>query len=176
VTRFALDPNRFLHILATAMCAALLVGSVEDSAFGQEAGKTKFGAWALRCETPVGAPSEQCVLTQMVRAEDAANVNLGVMILKPREVKGGVLRIIAPMNVFLPNGVGLKIDQTDIGRVGFVRCAPSGCIADAPIEDPLLAQLDAGKIATFVVYMTPYEGVRSLISLEGFKQGYDRLR
>jgi invasion protein IalB len=115
-------------------------------------------------------------LTQMVRAEDAANVNLGVMILKPREVKGGVLRIIAPMNVFLPNGAGLKIDQTDIGRVGFVRCAPSGCIADAPIEDQLLAQLDAGKIATFVVYMTPYEGVRSLISLEGFKQGYDRLR
>ncbi|WP_245435044.1 invasion associated locus B family protein [Methylocystis rosea] len=78
----------------------------------------------------------------MVRAEDAANVNLRVMILKPRELKGGVLRIVAPMNVFLPNGVSLKIDQTDIGRVGFVRCAPSGCIADAPIEDKLLDQLE----------------------------------
>ena len=80
------------------------------------------------------------------------------------------------MNVFLPNGVSLKINQTDVGRVGFLRCAPSGCIADVPIEDKLLEQLKTGKIATFVVYMTPYEGVRNLISLEGFKQGYERLR
>ncbi|RNJ48023.1 invasion associated locus B family protein [Methylocystis hirsuta] len=173
---FALDPNSFLHAIATGMCVALLFGSIEGFAWGQEAGKTKFGAWELRCETPVGGSSEQCVLTQMVRAEDTANVNLGVMILKPREVKGGVLRILAPMNVFLPNGVSLKIDQTDIGRVGFVRCAPSDCIADAPIEDKLLDQLETGKIATLVVYMTPYEGVRNLFSLEGFKQGYERLR
>ncbi|AZG78799.1 invasion associated locus B family protein (plasmid) [Methylocystis rosea] len=123
--------------MQTAFC-----GSLEVSARGQEAGKTKFGAWELHCETPAGERSEQCVLTQMVRAEDAANVNLRVMILKPRELKGGVLRIVAPMNVFLPNGVSLKIDQTDIGRVGFVRCAPSGCIADAPIEDKLLDQLE----------------------------------
>jgi invasion protein IalB len=76
----------------------------------------------------------------------------------------------------LRRNLSLKIDQTDIGRVGFVRCAPSGCIADAPIEDKLLDQLETGKIATLVVYMTPYEGVRNLFSLEGFKQGYERLR
>jgi invasion protein IalB len=87
-----------------------------------------------------------------------------------------VLRIIAPKNVFLPNGVSLKIDQTDIGRASFIRCAPAGCIADVPIEDNLLEQLKTGKIATFVVYMTPCEGVRNLFGLEGLKQGYDRLR
>lgn len=176
VKLFDLNPNGFLYSVVTAICLALLFGSVQGSARGQEVGKTKFGSWELRCETAVSGSSEHCALTQMVRAEDVANVSLGVMIVKTQEAKNGVLRIIAPMNVFLPNGVSLKIDQTDVGRVGFVRCAPSGCIADAPIEDQLLEQLKAGKIATLVVYMTPYEGLRNLFSLDGFRDGYERLR
>ena len=70
--------------------------------------RAKFEAWELRCETPSGETSEQCALTQMVKAEDAANVSLGVMVAKPKDSKNGLLHVIAPLSVFLLNGVSLK--------------------------------------------------------------------
>ena len=34
-------------------------------------------------------------------------------------------RVVAPVGVLLPSGLGLKIDQADVGRAGFVRCLPN---------------------------------------------------
>ena len=85
------------------------------------------------------------------------------------------MRIVAPPGVFLINGAGLKIDQTDIGRVPFFRCSPAGCIADAPLDDKLLDQLSNGKIATVVIYLEPGEGLRHLVRLEGLKEGLGKL-
>jgi invasion protein IalB len=167
--------DRFLKTLASVVFLATLTSPFTGAAFGQGAAKAKFEAWELRCETPAGETSEQCALTQTVKAEDAANVNLGVMIVRPKDAKNGLFRVIAPMSVFLLNGVSLKIDQTDIGRAAFFRCFPSGCLADVVIDDKLVEQLKNGKIATLVIYLTPYEGIRHLLMLKGFKEGYDKL-
>jgi invasion protein IalB len=161
--------------LAAGVFFAILTSSFAGAAWGQAPVRTKFDAWELRCETPTGETAEQCALTQTVKAEDAANVSLAVMIAKPKEAKNGVLRVIAPMSVFLLNGVSLKIDQTDIGRSAFFRCAPSGCLADMMIDDKLIEQLKSGKIATVVIYLTPYEGIRHLVMLKGFKEAYEKL-
>lgn len=136
----------------------------------------KFGAWELRCETPPGERTEQCVLTQQVRAEERGNANLGVILLRQKGARQGILRIVAPLNVFLLNGVSLKVDQSDIGQAPFFRCFPSGCLADSLLDDKLMSQLSGGKIATFVIYLTPFEGLRHQVKLEGIRQGYDRLR
>lgn len=135
----------------------------------------KFGAWSYRCDKQPGETIEQCALTQQVNAEDRGNSTIGVIIMRPKGSKVGILRIIAPLNVFLVNGVSLKIDQTDIGRNAFFRCFPSGCLADAAIDDKLLDQLSKGKIATLVTYMTPYDGLRHQVKLEGLREGYDKL-
>jgi invasion protein IalB len=79
------------------------------------------------------------------------------------------------MGVLLPSGLGLKIDQVDIGRVGFVRCQPNGCVAEVVMDDNLLEQLRAGQTATFIIFQTPEEGIGFPISLKGFGEGYDQL-
>ncbi len=173
---YAADPDGFLKTLAAGVFVAILSSSFNGAAWGQGAVRTKFDAWELRCETSAGETSEICALTQTVRAEDAANVNLGVMIIKPKGAQNGVFRVIAPLSVFLPNGVSLKIDQTDIGRTGFFRCFPSGCLAEVIIDDKLIEHLKNGKIAVLVIYLSPYEGVRHLLMLKGFKEGYEKLR
>ncbi len=167
--------DKFLKSLVWGVFAVILTGSFAGAASGQEAVKTKFDAWELRCETPTGETAEQCALTQTVKAEDAANVSLAVMIVKPKEAKAGVLRVIAPMNVFLLNGVSLKVDQTDIGRAAFFRCFPSGCLADVALDAKLVEQLKTGKIATLVIYLTPYEGIRHQVMLKGFREGFEKL-
>ena len=137
--------------------------------------KSKHGDWELRCETPPGASREQCALLQSVAAEDKPNVNLVVIVLKTADGKSRLLRVIAPLGVLLPNGLGLKIDQTDVGRAGFVRCLPTGCVAEVIMEDKLIDQMRTGQTATFIIYQTPEEGIGIPLNLAGFKDGYEKL-
>ncbi len=112
---------------------------------------------------------------QFVTAEDRENVGLTVIVLKTADKKAKIMRVLAPLGVLLPSGLGLKIDDTDLGRAGFVRCLPNGCVAEVILEDKLLEKLKTGKTATFVIFQTPEEGIGIPISLKGFGEGYDQL-
>jgi invasion protein IalB len=161
--------------IAAALLAALALGAGALPAAAQGVVRNTFGDWQLRCEVPAGAKAEQCALVQNVAAEDRPNVTLLVIVLKTADAKSRLLRVVAPLGVLLPSGLGLKIDQADVGRAGFVRCLTTGCVAEVVMEDTLLSQLKAGKQATFIVFQTPEEGVGIPVSLEGFGPGFDSL-
>ncbi len=144
-------------------------------AFAQGVVKNTFGDWQLRCETPAGAKKEQCAIVQNVAAEDRPNLTLLVIVLKTADGKSRLLRVAAPLGVLLPAGLGLKIDQNDVGRAGFVRCLATGCIAEVVLEDPLINQFKTGGTATFIVFQTPEEGIGIPVSLGGFAQAFDSL-
>jgi hypothetical protein len=167
-------PIRF-RTLALALLAlgALSVGA--DRAAAQGTPKGKFGDWDMRCETPAGANREQCAIIQSVAADDKPNVNLVVIVLKTADGKSRLLRVIAPLGVLLPAGLGLKIDETDVGRAGFVRCLPSGCVAEVVMEDRLIEQMAAGQTATFIIFNTPEEGIGIPLALGGFRDGFGKL-
>jgi invasion protein IalB len=146
-----------------------------DLGLAQGVVKAKYNDWQLRCETPPGAAHEQCALLQSVAAEDRPNINLVVIILKTADGKNRLLRVIAPLGILLPSGLGLKVDDIDIGRAGFVRCLPSGCVAEVVMEEKLINQLKNGQNATFIIFQTPEEGVGIPLALAGFKEGFEAL-
>lgn len=137
--------------------------------------RSSHGDWQMRCETPPGAKAEQCALVQNVAAEDRPNLTLLVIALKTADNQSRLLRVVAPLGVLLPAGLGLKIDDKDIGRAGFVRCLNTGCIAEVVMDDALVASLKAGQNATFIVFQTPEEGVGIPVSLNGFGEGLEKL-
>ncbi len=160
--------------LGTAVLAAALWGAT-GQALAQGVAKAKYGDWEMRCETPPGAPREQCALIQRIEDKDRPNVNLVVIVLKTADGKSRLLRVVAPLGVLLPSGLGLKIDQADVGRAGFVRCLPTGCVAEVMMEDKLIDQLKGGNTATFIIFQTPEEGIGIPLTLTGFKDGFDKL-
>ncbi|WP_425352634.1 invasion associated locus B family protein [Methylobacterium terrae] len=147
-----------------------------SGALAQGAVKQSFDDWQLRCETPAGAKAEQCALVQYVAAEDRPNLSLVVIVLKTADNRGTLLRVVAPLGVLLPSGLGLKVDQAEIGRTSFVRCLSTGCVAEVVMDDKLITQLKTGQQATFIVFQTPEEGVGIPLSLKGFKEGFDSLK
>jgi invasion protein IalB len=157
--------------------AALMLGAAGwgAPAAAQGAVKGQHGDWQIRCDTPPGAKAEQCALIQNVTAEDRPNVGLSVIVLKTADKKSRILRVLAPLGVLLPSGLGLKVDQVDVGRTAFVRCLPNGCIAEVLMDDKLVEQLRTGKQATFIVFQTPEEGIGIPISLAGFGPGFESL-
>jgi invasion protein IalB len=157
------------------LASALVACAAATPALGQGAVKATHGDWQMRCEVPPGAKAEQCALVQNVAAEDRPNLTLLVIVLKTADQKSRLLRVVAPLGVLLPSGLGLKIDDKDIGRAGFVRCLTTGCVAEVVMDDALTAQLKAGKSATFIVFQTPEEGVGIPVSLTGFEPGVESL-
>jgi len=166
--------TRAMRALRLSMAlAALAFGGAP--ALAQGIVKAQYGDWQLSCDTPPGASFEQCAIIQNVTAEDQPNVGLSVIVLKTADNQARLLRVLAPLGVLLPNGLGLNIDGTDMGRVAFVRCLPNGCVAEVIMDDALIKSLSEGKSAIFVVFKTPEEGVGIPVSLSGFKEGFAAL-
>jgi len=156
-------------------CLLFAVGLLPANAFAQGAVRSVHGDWQIRCETPPGAQNEQCALFQSVVAEDRANVGITVLVLKTADQKSRLMRVQAPLGVLLPAGLGLKVDNQDVGRAGFVRCLPRGCYAEVVMDDTLVNKLRTGQTATFFIFQTPEEGIGFPLGLKGFGEGYDKL-
>jgi len=170
---------RVAHWLALAAILTI-THLVAADAFAQASAQgrivARHGDWQIRCERPLGAPAEQCALIQNVEAADRPNVSLTVIFLETADGQARILRVLAPLGVLLPPGLGLSIDNNEVGFAGFVRCTDVGCIAEVELDDGLLERFQAGQNATFVIFQTPEEGIGIPISLDGFTAGFEALR
>lgn len=157
------------------MLGAIGMSLLAIPALAQGTVRSEHGDWQMSCDTPPGASFEQCAIIQNVLAEDQPNVGLSVIVLRTADREARLLRVLAPLGVLLPNGLGLNVDGTDLGRVAFVRCLPNGCIAEVELDDEIIKLLSEGTNAIFVVFKTPEEGVGIPVSLDGFAEGFAAL-
>ena len=166
---------RNLRIVFTLAVLSLAPLNTAGNAEAQGVVKSRHGEWALVCDTPPGASSEQCALMQNVVAADREEMGLSVVVLRTADRKAELLRVLAPLGVLLPNGLGLYIDDKDIGNAFFTRCFNDGCYAEVVLEDKLLKAFKSGKTATFIVFQTPEEGIGIPIDLKGFTEGFAKI-
>lgn len=166
--------------------------------------KGKHGDWTIRCtekalqqtqQTPPAATDEtgksdqattpaqkiappQCVMIQIARHPEQQNFGISVLVVK-QTVQGKAvsqMRITVPIGVYLPAGVGVEIDGTAIGRLGYELCSPQGvCVATTFLNEELLGKFKAGGAAKF--YIKDIRGRDSVfdLSLKGYTAAYDSL-
>lgn len=166
LARRALVPLSLALWLSTPMQASAQSGTV----------KAQHGDWQVVCKSPPpGARNEVCALVQSVTAEDRNNVGLTVYF---QTFSNGtrVLRVFAPLGILLPPGLGLKIDDRDVGNAPFLRCQNFACYAQVVVEDKLIEQLKSGKTAVFIIFQTEEAGIGIPISLAGFSQALAELK
>ncbi len=161
--------------LAGLGLAIIAATGIAGAAQAQGVVRGEYGDWQMSCDTPPGASTEQCAIIQNVTAEDQPNVGLSVIVLRTADREARLLRVLAPLGVLLPNGLGLNVDGEDMGRVAFVRCLPNGCVAEVVLDDSLIDTLSQGENAIFVVFKTPEEGIGIPVSLNGFEEGFAQL-
>ncbi len=132
------------------------------------------GDWAVQCQEAPGAaegdaPPRTCGMFQAAKS-DRQGVNLTLVVVKGEQDGKEVtmLRVMAPIGVYLPTGVALEIDGDAVGRVPFTRCMPQACIAVAEASPPTLEKMKAGGIANFIIYEAPGAGMAMELSLKGF--------
>lgn len=153
----------------------LLAAATGGSALAQGVVKSSHGDWQIRCDTPPGAKTEQCALTQEVTAEDRPNFGMKVYVLKLKDEKQVLVRVQVPLGTLLLMGLGLKIDGVDVGNAPFRVCGLEGCTAEAVIGPDIIDRFKKGTTANFIVFQTPEFGISTPIALKGFGEGFDKL-
>lgn len=181
---------RCIALRGVAACLALIAVFAPGIAKAQGQLKASYGDWQHRCDRVAQSGNEQCILIQNVL--DQSDLNLAVVVLRVEDtvattearktnanapaVRRPVLRVIAPLGVLLPRGLGLKVDDREIGSTDFVRCLESGCVAEVDMDQNLIELLSKGKIALFAVFLTPQEGRGLPVTLNGFADGFSKLQ
>ncbi len=171
----AFHPSALLARMALVGLLMAVAGSTFVSSakaqFSESEVRSTHGAWQLRCGRPPGASVEKCALVQSVKAEDRRNVSLTVIFLKSFDGKTQILRVVAPLGVLLPTGLGLKIDGVDVGHAKFLKCGMIGCVAEVVADEALVAKLSSGDDAIFIIFQSPEAGIGVPIDLAGFTAG-----
>jgi invasion protein IalB len=135
------------------------------------------GDWKIQCEKAAPDGSENqgqktCGLVQSARSEKNPKAGMTLIVVKTKqgEKTAVMMRIMAPIGVFLPTGVALEIDGAAVGRVPFTRCLPQVCIAFAEAQPATLDKFKKGTAANFIIYEGPGAGLPIKISLTGFSK------
>jgi invasion protein IalB len=112
-------------------------------------------------------------------AHDEKRPQLGITLYISRIKQGEKaltqMRILAPIGVWLPQGIGLDIDGQAVGSMPYSNCLPQVCLARAETSPETLDKFKKGTVANFFIYAGPGAGVPLKISLKGFGKALDAL-
>jgi invasion protein IalB len=119
-----------------------------------------------------------CGMVQTVRSDKHPQIGLTVYFSRSKQgdKMQTQMRVMAPIGVFLPTGVGLEIDGVALkSRVQFSNCLPQICMARAEATPETLDKLLKGSVANFFIWEGPGAGIPLKVSLKGFGKALEAL-
>lgn len=144
----------------------------------------KHGAWEVQCaDAPAGqdgavAGQKSCGMIQTVKSESNQNIGISVIVskLKRGDKSTVLMRVMAPIGVYLPTGIPVEIDGTALpNRLTFTRCLPRVCEGFGEASPESLTKFMKGGTATFYLYDRPGNGYPLKVSLQGFAKALGEL-
>jgi invasion protein IalB len=142
------------------------------------------GDWKIQCEAAGKANAQgqaqnakQCAMVQSARSDKNAKLGLTTVFVRGKQNGKDVtmMRILAPIGVYLPTGVALEVDGGAVGRLPFMRCLPQICVAFGEAGNQTLDKFRKGSAANFIIYEAPGIGMPIKISLNGFAAAFTAL-
>ena len=113
-------------------------------------------------------------MVQSARSDKNAKLALTTVFVRGKQNGKEItmMRILAPIGVYLPTGVALEVDGGAVGRIPFMRCLPQICVAFGEAGNQTLDKFRKGTAANFIIYEAPGIGMPIKISLNGFAAAY----
>lgn len=166
-------PNIRLTLLGSALAVALALsagGAAADPPHvraAAEAAARTFRDWRIACD-PGGCDAIRAVVT----AGDGSQVLEMAAEARP---SGATLALRTPLPLFLPDGVALGLGEAPLRAIAWRTCGEAGCVAEAPIDAALLADLRRERAAQVTLTLEDGVRIRLGVSLMGFAAAWEAL-
>src|SRR5262249_40650821 len=104
-----------------------------------------FSPWVKVCLAQENAEREEiCYIGKNGRTDSGSSFVAAVLIDPGREV-AKILRVTLPLEVNLPEGTWIIIDQEQPISAPYIVCLKVGCVADYPASAELIERLKQGE-------------------------------
>ena len=167
--------------------SAILFGGLAAPAVAQDETEAAAGAetklfgeyqdWDLYCDQ-TGDIIDNCRMIQPVYNDSGNKVSQAEVRALASGDNVALLLVGAPLETFLPAGVGIAIDDGPEQTMAFEFCAPTGCFATIRLPQDALDLFIKGGAAR--ISLVPYANRRQVVSAEfslsGFTAAFEQLQ
>ncbi|HMK80308.1 MAG TPA: invasion associated locus B family protein [Xanthobacteraceae bacterium] len=159
---------------AIAFAAVLVATSVALAQTPQRTTAT-YEDWVLRCENQDSG--KLCEIVQATQVQGNPNPVSQVAIGKPNKTEPLKIAFQVPVNVWLPTGIRLVVDDKDPGiAAAFKRCIGAACLADTDLKDDALKKLRAQHENGKLLFKdATQKDVALPVSFKGFVAAFDAM-
>lgn len=156
---------------ATLLLFTLVLSSAINHA--QAADENAYGAWTVRCEEVDSDGRPDCIMFQnlVMRTGGQPVLQISVGFAPPDHQPTVVLNL--PLGIYLPPGIGIRIDDLPPARFPVERCDPDGCQAVMKMRDTTVTQLRQGRQLEIEFHDGERQPLKMPLSLDGFGAAFD---
>ncbi len=136
-----------------------------------------FEDWRIACSAAAASGRlRPCVMQQFVQRPDVPGPALEILIAVLKEGGAAAAILTLPLEVHLPSGARVVIDDGKGRALIFHRCIPAGCQVRLPLTAELEAAMGRGHLA-YVTFVDPFgDAIEVPFSLLGFTAAIAALR
>ena len=114
-----------------------------------------------------------CNVQNILMAQTGQMVTAVSLIELKGKVNRKVFQVSVPSGRLVPPGIGLQIDGGKAQKLDYVICFPDRCVAEAPLNDQLVATFKKGQELTLTSVNFQNQPNPIKVSLKGFTGAYD---
>ena len=114
-----------------------------------------------------------CNVQNILMAQTGQMVTAVSLIELKGKVNRKVFQVSVPSGRLVPPGIGLQIDGGKAQKLDYVICFPDRCVAEAPLNDQLVATFKKGQELTLTSVNFQNQPNPIKVTLEGFTGAYD---
>lgn len=149
---------------------------------------TRFEDWFYRCvdlKSSDGASIASCEVAQIAQIKQGAeNVNVLTLAIAKTAPEAGkkpsnndlLLTVLVPLNVVLPIGLSLRVDEKDIVTAPYRNCNQSGCWAQQKLGGKMLSALQKGTSGEAKLRLMNGQNINLKFSLKGLSKALTELQ
>ncbi|MEX2482603.1 MAG: invasion associated locus B family protein [Gammaproteobacteria bacterium] len=139
------------------------------------ADESTHGSWTVRCEEVTNDDEQECIMYQnlVLRTGGQPVLQLSVGLAPPDNLPTAVLNL--PLGIYLPPGIGIRIDSAAQARFPVERCDPDGCQAVMKLRDKTVAELRQGSKLEIEFHDSERAPLHMPLSLDGFGAAFDAI-
>ncbi|MEH6527539.1 MAG: invasion associated locus B family protein [Sneathiella sp.] len=138
--------------------------------------KQPDSSWSVQCEAKSREALPDCRIEQRAVVTKTGRLLMQITIRVPAETRKPVMMVQGPLGTFLPAGLQLDVDGSELMKLPFQTCEANGCFAGTPLSSEQLRVLFAGQKLNVRVQSVNKQPITVPMSLIGFTSAYKKIQ